>query len=81
MEFEHFFTESDPGTFPAMTRSTGKNKIVWHKVDERHISPDDVMRLLRQRDEREAMDTRTPAQVWLGDPPPHRSALAQRDRR
>jgi hypothetical protein len=48
-----------------------------HKV-QHAVSPDDVQFLLNQRAER---DTRTPAQVWLGDPPPHRSALAQRNRR
>jgi hypothetical protein len=36
---------------------------------------------LIQRDQQAALDTRTEAQRWLGDPPPYRSALAQRDRR
>jgi hypothetical protein len=44
----------------------------------RGISPDDIKMLLIERDRREANDTRTPAQKWLGDPPPNRSALAQR---
>jgi hypothetical protein len=34
-----------------------------------------------ERDRLAALDNRTEAQRWLGDPPPHRSALAQRDRR
>jgi hypothetical protein len=33
-------------------------------------------RCLAERDAREAMDDRTPAQRWLGDPPAWRSALA-----
>jgi hypothetical protein len=31
-----------------------------------------------ERDRQEAADTRTAAQRWLGDPPPHQSALARR---
>jgi hypothetical protein len=30
------------------------------------------------KDQREAADNRTAAERWLGDPPPHRSALAQK---
>jgi hypothetical protein len=33
---------------------------------------------VREREQREASDTRTDAQRWLGDPPPYRSALAGR---
>jgi hypothetical protein len=50
-----------------------------HKVQ--HVSPDDVLTLIQERDRRIASDTRTDAERWLGDPPPHRSALTQRDRR
>jgi len=32
--------------------------------------------MLAERDVRLATDTRTPAQVWLGEPEPSRSALA-----
>jgi hypothetical protein len=49
-----------------------------HKVQ--HVSPDDVQALVIERDRLAAMDTRTEAQRWLGDRPPHRSALAQRNR-
>jgi hypothetical protein len=49
-----------------------------HKVQ--HVSPDDVRSLEIERDRLAAMDTRTEAQRWLGDPPPERSALAQRRR-
>ena len=41
----------------------------------RHRPPDDVLAL---RDQANALDTRTAAEPWLGDPPPHRSALAPR---
>src|SRR5262249_39547686 len=36
----------------------------------------DAKARIAERDEWLAADTRTPAQVWLGDPPPGRSALA-----
>jgi hypothetical protein len=45
------------------------------------VSPDDVSKLIQERDQGIASDTRTAAERWLGDPPPHGSALAQRDRR
>jgi len=45
------------------------------------VSPDDVLKLIQERDQGIASDTRTAAERWLGDPPPSRSALAQRDRR
>jgi hypothetical protein len=47
-----------------------------HKVQ--NVSPDDVLKLIQARDQSIAADTRTAAERWLGDPPPHRSALAQR---
>jgi hypothetical protein len=40
----------------------------------------DVLKLIQERDRCIASDTRTAADRWLGDPPPHRSALAQRIR-
>ena len=49
-----------------------------HKVQ--HVSPDDVQALVIERDRLAALDDRTAAQRWLGDPPPGRSALAQRNR-
>jgi hypothetical protein len=39
-------------------------------------SPDDVAARIAERDEREAQDARTPAQVLLNDPPRWRSALS-----
>ena len=44
---------------------------------DRRVSPDDVKFKMLERDRLAASDTRTPAQVWLGEPPPWRSALAQ----
>jgi hypothetical protein len=44
------------------------------------ISPDDILARLMDKDQREAADNRTAAERWLGDPPPGRSALAQRMR-
>jgi|RhiMetdeSRZDD1v2_1073273.scaffolds.fasta_scaffold196662_4 hypothetical protein len=38
----------------------------------------DVKKRFAERDHRQALDTRTAAEKWLGDPPPERSALAQR---
>jgi hypothetical protein len=42
------------------------------------VSPDDVLKLIQERDRLAAADTRTEAERWLGDPPRDRSALAQR---
>jgi len=42
------------------------------------VSPDDIKARIIEARERSRADTRTPAQVWLGDPPADRSALAQR---
>ena len=69
-----------PVDFPAMSNRGKRIASPRHKVVQ-HVSPDDVKFLLNLRDAMAARDTRTPAQIWLGDPPPHRSALAQRDRR
>jgi hypothetical protein len=44
---------------------------------DRRVSPDDVKYKMLERDRLAATDTRTPAQVFLGEPPPWRSALAQ----
>jgi hypothetical protein len=56
-----------------------RQRPTFHIVsDYKRISPDDVLRLTKDREARERSDTRTEAQRWLGDPPPGRSALAQR---
>ena len=41
------------------------------------VSDNDYAARVQKRDAREAMDTRTPAQVWLSDPPANRPTLAQ----
>jgi hypothetical protein len=41
------------------------------------VDSHDARQRMAERDERERADTRTPAQIWLNDPPPERSALAQ----
>jgi hypothetical protein len=66
--------------FLAMSPRGSKQKPTFLKVDERRISPDDVQVLIIERDRLAAADDRTEAQKWLGDPPPHRSALAQKFR-
>src|SRR5262245_26751705 len=38
----------------------------------------DVKKRFAERDQRQATDTRSAAEKWLGDPPPDRSALASR---
>jgi len=43
-----------------------------------HVPPEDYLARIAERDARAAADNRTEAQRWLGDPPPERSALAQR---
>jgi hypothetical protein len=42
------------------------------------ISVDDMRFRIMERDRLAAMDTRTDAERWLGDPPKHRSALAMK---
>jgi hypothetical protein len=42
-----------------------------------HVDPAEAAERLAEREAREAADTRTEAQRWLGDPPPSRSALAR----
>jgi hypothetical protein len=61
-----------------MSPRGSKQKPTVFKVQPRPVSPDDVRALILERDRQAAADTRTDAQRWLGDPPPNRSALAQR---
>jgi hypothetical protein len=42
------------------------------------VKPSDARQPLAERDARAAADSRTEPEKWLGDPPPGRSALAQR---
>ena len=57
-------------------RGTRQTRI--HRVETRLYSPDDIKARLIEVRARELADNRTEAQRWLGDPPPERSALAQR---
>jgi hypothetical protein len=41
------------------------------------VTQQEALQRFAERAAREAADTRTPAQRWLNDPPPGRSALAQ----
>jgi hypothetical protein len=54
-----------------------RQKETLHKV-ERPVSLDDVKSKMLERDRLAALDDRDAAARWLGDPPPWRSALAQR---
>ena len=40
------------------------------------VDPAEAEQRLAEREQREAADTLTEAERWLGDPPPWRSALA-----
>jgi hypothetical protein len=50
----------------------------FNKVPPRQYSPDDIKSRLIEAAERARLDNRSPAERWLGDPPLHMSALAQR---
>jgi hypothetical protein len=68
--------------FPAM--SPGGSQ--WRKLSAsvfiglsgQYIDAAEVKARLEERDRQAALDTRTEAERWLNDPPPGRSALAQR---
>jgi hypothetical protein len=66
-------------SFPAMSPRGSKQRYTVHRVEmrPRAISPDDLLARLNEVSARNAADTRTEAQRWLGDPHPARSALAQ----
>ena len=42
------------------------------------IDPDTLRSRVQEREQREASDTRTEAQRWLGDPPPMQNAMCLR---
>ena len=69
-----------PLNFPAMSRAGSRQQKIHEVLNPRKVSPDDIKARLLLRDQLAAQDTRTEAQRWLGDPPPYRSALAQRNR-
>jgi hypothetical protein len=63
-----------------MTKPGHLQRVTAHRVYNERISPDDIRMRLLEAAARERADTRTEARRWLGDPPPGRSALAQRVR-
>jgi hypothetical protein len=63
-----------------MSRAGSRQQKIHQVLNPRNVSPDDIKAKLLLRDQLQAQDTRTEAQRWLGDPPPHQSALAQRGR-
>jgi hypothetical protein len=63
-----------------MSRAGSRQQKIHEVLNPRNVSPDDIKAKLLLRDQLQAQDTRTEAQRWLGDPPPDRSALAQRTR-
>jgi hypothetical protein len=62
-------------------RGTQQKQTLTKIAPRGNASPDDVLSRIQERDRLAAADTRTEAEKWLGDPPPHRSALAQRNQR
>jgi hypothetical protein len=62
-----------------MSKPGQRQRTTFTKIEARApISPDDLKFKMLERDRLAAADTRTDEQRWLGDPPPHRSALAQK---
>jgi hypothetical protein len=61
-----------------MSRRGMRQQKIHEVLNPRNVSPDDIRARLLLRDQLAAQDTRDAAARWLGDPPPHRSALAQR---
>jgi hypothetical protein len=61
-----------------MSRLGSRQHKTHEVLNPRNVSPDDIKAKLLLRDQLAAQDTRDAAARWLGDPPPHRSALAQR---
>jgi len=65
-------------TLPAMPTGKRRRK-KWLPASafvkaEFRVSADDYRARVQERDARQAADNRSPAQVWLGDPAPGRSA-------
>jgi len=66
------------GIFPRMSPPGARQRKTAYKVWPDNVSPDDVLRLVREREARELADTRTELERFFGDPQPSRSALGQR---
>jgi hypothetical protein len=60
-----------------MAKRNGLSPAAFIHANRWRVTPRDAAERFAERDEREAADTRTEAQRWLGDPPPGRSALAR----
>ena len=58
-----------------MPRKHGAGAFI--RLDRHRVSATDLKSRLAERDRRQAIDNRTEAEKYLGDPPPNRSALAQ----
>jgi hypothetical protein len=58
-----------------MSPRGSRQKPTAHKVEPRHVSPDDIKFRMLEAEQQRALDTRTPAPVWLGDPPPTLSGI------
>jgi hypothetical protein len=54
-----------------------RRKLTCSDFINARATPNETRVRLAERDARRATDTRTPAQVWLGEPPPAQSALAR----
>jgi hypothetical protein len=52
----------------------GRRKLTAANFMDRRVSPGEVAQRFRERDAREAADTRNEIQRWLGDPAPGRAA-------
>ena len=50
-------------------------------LNRSRLDPAELKKRLAEREQREAADTRTEVQRWLGDPPADRSALAHKTAR
>ena len=64
---------------PDMARKYERGASALVHVDR--VSVDEAKARLEERDRREQSDHRTPAQRWLNEPPPDRSALATKNPR
>ena len=58
-----------------MPRKRGASQFIG--LNRHRVDPDDLKNRFAERDRRQAADTRTEAQKFLGDPSPDRSALAR----
>ena len=62
----------------AQRRERRKRRAITATPDDHKAVRTDAEERIAERDRLAALDNRSPAQVWLNDPPPWRSALGQR---